>query len=158
MSAITQAMKNHHAELLSKIAEHAQALAFDPSVDPRRLDAFVAFLKDDLLPHAASEEKYLYPVVDPLVRAHGRATATMSVDHEFISGHIRDLEAAATDLHRASGSDRAALAQRISRLAIGLEALFRVHLEKEERVYLPLFDEHVSEVDQQRVLDSMHEP
>ncbi|MFQ5856646.1 MAG: hypothetical protein ACE5LU_13500 [Anaerolineae bacterium] len=29
-------------------------------------------------------------------------------------------------------------------------------MEKEERVYLPLFEQHLSEEEQQRVLDGMH--
>ena len=125
--------------------------------DVAQLDAFVQFLKSDLLPHAGGEEAHLYPAIDPLIRDHGHATATMSVDHEFISGYVQDLEQAGNELQRAAAADRPELARRVARLAIGLEALMKVHLEKEERVYLPLFERYLSISDQQRVLDGLHE-
>jgi hypothetical protein len=37
-----------------------------------------------------------------------------------------------------------------------LEVIVQVHLEKEERIYVPLFEEYLSEEEQQRVLDGMH--
>ena len=90
---VGEAIHNHHQELLQTISAHVAAITSGPAgADP---DGLVAFLKNDLLPHAQGEEAYLYPAVDPLVKAHGQATATMIVDHEFLSGYIKDIEAAA---------------------------------------------------------------
>ena len=154
MSEVIDAIKGHHRELMAHIVDGAESLA---KGEVAQLDTFVQFLKSDLLPHAGGEEAQLYPAIDPLVRDHGHATATMSVDHEFIGGYVQELEQAGNELQRAVAADRPELARRVARLAIGLKALMKVHLEKEERVYLPLFERYLPASDQQRILDSMHE-
>jgi len=154
MSEVIDAIKGHHRELMAHIIDGTESLA---KGEVAQLDAFVQFLKSDLLPHAGGEEAHLYPAIDALVRDHGHATATMSVDHEFISGYVQELEQVGNELQRAAAADRPELARRVARLAIGLEALMKVHLEKEERVYLPLFERYLPASDQQRVLDGMHE-
>lgn len=155
MSQVTQAIRNHHRELADTLKAQVNALEEGRAeADPR---ALVTFLKADLLPHAQGEEGSLYPIVDGLVREHARPTATMSVDHEFVEGYIRQIEETANALAGAQNGDRAALHKRLTRLALQLEALLQVHLEKEERVYLPLFEKYLSEQEQQRVLDGMHE-
>ncbi len=155
MSQVTQAIRNHHRELADTLKAQVNALEEDRAdADPH---ALVTFLKADLLPHAQGEERSLYPVVDGLVREHARPTATMSVDHEFVEGYIRQIEETANALATTRNGDGAALRKRLTRLALQLEALLQVHLEKEERVYLPLFEKHLSEQEQQRVLDGMHE-
>ena len=154
MSEVIDAIKGHHRELMAHLIDGTESLA---KGDVAQLDAFVQFLKSDLLSHAGGEEAHLYPAIDPLVRDHGSATATMSIDHEFISGYVRELEHAADEWRRAASADRPELARRVARLAIGLEALLKVHLEKEERVYLPLFERYLPQSEQQRVLDGMHE-
>ena len=154
MSEVIDAIKGHHRELMAHIVDGTESLA---KGEVAQLDAYVQFLKSDLLPHAGGEEAHLYPAIDPLVRDHGHATATMSVDHEFISGYVQELEQAGNELQRAVAADRPELARRVARLAIGLEALMKVHLEKEERVYLPLFERYLPASDQQRILDGLHE-
>lgn len=155
MSHVTDAMHHHHAELLSRVSEQVRQLSEDPAgADPA---AFAHLLTDDLLPHAAGEERHLYPAVDPLIKAHGSATATMSVDHEVITDYVRQID----DLSRAAATadppQRRAMVQRLAQLGLQLEAIFRLHLRKEEDVYLPLFEQYVSTEDQQHVLDGMHE-
>ncbi len=154
MSAASEAIRNHHRELVGALTRQVAALVDKrPEVDAV---ALAAFLKDDLLPHAVGEERHLYPAVEPLIRAHGKATATMSVDHEFIESYIRQIGETAQALHTASATERPAVEERLRRLALRLEALLLVHLEKEERIYLPLFEQYLSETEQQHVLDGMH--
>jgi uncharacterized protein (DUF2249 family)/hemerythrin-like domain-containing protein len=157
-TSVVEAMHNHHQELLQAISAQVAAISNgDAAADP---DAFVAILKNDLLPHARGEEAYLYPAVDPLVKAHGAATATMIVDHEFLSDYVNQIEAAALAV-RAAGADdeagRKAAWATLQRLGVQTEAIFALHLEKEERVYLPLFEQYLSDAEQQRILDGMHE-
>jgi uncharacterized protein (DUF2249 family)/hemerythrin-like domain-containing protein len=155
MSTVSEAIHNHHQEISSTLREHVeQIVAESAQADPA---ALVAFLKSDLLPHAAGEERFLYPAVDPLVKAHGSATATMRVDHEFITGYVNQLDETAQALRAASADARPALQATLQRLSLQLEALLLVHLEKEERVYIPLFEEYLPKDEQQRVLDGMHE-
>jgi hemerythrin-like domain-containing protein len=154
MSQVTEAMQQHHAELLSRLSEQVGRLSEDPAgADPA---ALTHLLNDDLLPHAAGEERHLYPAVDPLIKAHGSATATMSVDHEVITDYVRQIDELAQTIATTDPRQRPALVERLARLGLQLEAIFRLHLRKEEDVYLPLFEQYVSLEDQQRVLDGMH--
>jgi hemerythrin-like domain-containing protein len=137
MTTVREAIHNHHQEISATLRQHVALIgAGSAGADP---GALVAFLKHDLLPHAAGEERYLYPVVDPLVKAHGSATATMIVDHEFITGYVNQLEETEQALRSATAEAYPALQATLQRLCLQLEALLLVHLEKEERVYIPLF-------------------
>jgi len=154
MSEVAAAIRNHHRELLETLTAQVTKLVEEhPDADPV---ALANFLQHELLPHAVGEEKHLYPVVEPLVKTHGQATATMSVDHEFIESYIREIGQVAEALRKVGPEQRSALQSRLQRLALQLEAVLRVHLEKEERVYLPLFEQYLSEGEQRRVLDGMH--
>lgn len=155
MSKVTEAMHNHHQQLTRELVDQVTAIEEDrPNADPAGL---VRFLKAELLPHAQGEERYLYPALNPVIKAHGTPTATMSVDHEYLEGYIQQLDEASQALRTASETEQPALRRRVLQLATKLEGLFQVHLEKEERIYLPLFERFVSEREQQRVLDGMHE-
>jgi len=87
-------------------------------------DAFVRFLKGDLLPHARDEECHLYALVDTLVRKHGKPTATMIVDHEFISDYVAKIEKTSQRLAGATYSDqRGPLLSPLRDLALRLDAI-----------------------------------
>lgn len=154
MSQYSDAIRHHHRELLSTLTEQVTAIVEGrPEADPQ---ALAAFLKGDLLPHAVGEERHLYPTIEPLIKAHGKATVTMSVDHEFIEGYIRQIGEATQALQTASNDERPSLERRLQRLALQLQAVLQVHLEKEERIYLPLFEQYMSEEEQRSVLEGMH--
>jgi hemerythrin-like domain-containing protein len=155
MSHVTDAMHQHHQQLLDHLSEHVRLLTDRPyDADPR---ALATFLKADLMPHAAGEERSLYPVVDPLIKAHGTATATMSIDHQFIGDYVRMIDELGRAIAAADPKARPALLSRLARYGVQIEAIFRLHLRKEEEVYLPLFEKYVAPDEQQRVLDAMHE-
>jgi iron-sulfur cluster repair protein YtfE (RIC family) len=121
-------------------------------------EAFVAFLKGDLIPHARGEERHLYPLVDDLVRNYGKATATMMVDHEFIADYVSRIEQTTAELATTlDGERRERLSQTLHDLALQLDAIVKLHLAKEERVYLPLIAEHTAEARQRDVLYAIHE-
>jgi uncharacterized protein (DUF2249 family)/iron-sulfur cluster repair protein YtfE (RIC family) len=154
MSQVTQAFREHHRELAKQMSKYVTSFAQgEPNADAQGL---AKFLKDELLPHAAGEEAQLYPVMDEIVRAHGKPTATMSVDHEYIQNYIAEIETTAAALAAASPDAQNALRAKLAQSAVKLQAIFEMHLAKEERVYLPLFEKYLSEDAQQRVLDAMH--
>ncbi len=155
MDQLGQAIKAHHRELAETLKTQAEALA-DGRTNTRP-QALVEFLEKDLLPHARGEEKSLYPVVDGLVRDHGKATATMSIDHEVIGDYVRQIQETAQSLNTAPEVERPAIRRGLGRLALKLDALFQLHLQKEERVYLPLLEKYLSPEEQQNVLRGMHE-
>lgn len=155
MSKVTQAFREHHSELANQLSNYAKSFAQGaPTADAQ---GFVKFLKTELVPHAAGEEVQLYPMMDEIVRAHSKPTATMSVDHEYIQDYIAQIEATARELADATPGAENALRAKLGQLGLQLNAIFEMHLAKEEQVYLPLFEQYVSDEEQQRVLDAMHE-
>jgi len=150
-----EAIRKHHLSLSKTLQAHAGGVGGGET--QREREAFVAFLNGDLMPHARSEERHLYPAVDALVRAHGRPTATMSVDHEFIADYIARIERTTRELAGANNGERARLLTRLRDLATRLDAIVELHLAKEERVYLPLLEEHLEQVPQRQLLQAIHE-
>ena len=158
-STVGEAIHNHHQEILGTLRSHVAAIVDGQgNADPT---ALLAFLKGDLLPHAQGEEAHLYPAVDPLVKAYGTATATMIIDHEYITSYIDRIAEVIGSLslqHKAGGT---AVGQTnlsaLQRLSLQLEAVLTAHLDKEERVYIPLFEKYLPEEEQQRILNGMHE-
>jgi len=155
MTTLSEAIRKHHLSLGKTLQAHARAVGGGEAQSER--DAFVAFLKGDLLPHAHSEEQHLYGAVDTLVRQHGKPTATMSVDHEFIAGYIARIEQTSRELASANNGKRTLLLAQLRDLALRLDAIVEVHLAKEERVYLPLIDEYLDQAGQRRLLEEIHE-
>lgn len=149
-----EAIRGHHRDLVATLDGYVSALAAGRTdVEPA---ALVTFLKDDLVPHAQGEERHLYPAVEPLVREYGRATATMSVDHEFIEGYVAEIEKAVEAMGAGEAAESSRARERLERLVLQLQAVLEVHLEKEERIYLPLMEQHLSEDEQDRIVDRMH--
>ncbi len=158
---LSAAIRAHHRELADILDRYtADAEAGIADLDTARLaellDGLTRFLSGDLLPHAESEEKTLYPALDPIIREHGSPTATMSVDHEYIGDYARQITATARALRTADQRSRAELARILARQMVQLQGLFSVHLAKEERIYLPLIEQAVSDGDQQALLAALH--
>jgi uncharacterized protein (DUF2249 family)/hemerythrin-like domain-containing protein len=151
VSRLGEAFRSHHRQL----REELDKLAAEVARDPQRADlqALVRFLREELLPHARAEEQHLYPAVAPLLGVHGDPTATMRLDHAFLEAHVRRIEEAVADSRRGGF----AWPDQLRREVLGLAALFCAHLEKEERVYLPLVEAHLPEAQQDALLHAMHE-
>lgn len=156
MNTLTEAIRKHHLSLAKTLEAHARAVGGgEPQVER---DALVAFLKNDLLPHARGEERYLYPLVAALVQKHGNPIATMVVDHEFIADYVAKIEEVTRRLAGGmSGDQRDRLLRRLRELALRLDAIVELHLAKEERIYLPLIEESVGEERQHDVLRAIHD-
>lgn len=155
MSTLIEAIRRHHLSLAKTLEPHARGVGGGEPQAER--DAFVTFLKRDLLPHASGEERHLYPLVDTLVRRYGKPTTTMIVDHEFITDYIAKIERTTLELATANNGERSQLLRRLRDLALRLDAIVELHLAKEERIYLPLIEEHVDEAQQRNVLEAIHE-
>jgi uncharacterized protein (DUF2249 family)/hemerythrin-like domain-containing protein len=141
----TQPLRDEHRELLPHIDELralGDAVGSAREEDVRaRLAGVIDFLQQHLLVHAGAEERVLYPTVARLMGAP-RATATMSRDHVEVQRLTAGLAAMQTAIG-IGGADAAQTAE-LRRLAYGLHALVTVHFAKEEEVYLPLLDAHLS--------------
>ncbi len=157
MIKVTDAIREHHKEISGRIAETATRATVEGAT-PDDVDALVRVLREDLLPHAAGEEKQLYPAVDPLVAARGRATATMSIDHEHIAAYVKALGVVAERIRAASdAAARGPLLADARDITHRLRAVLDLHTEKEERVYLPLIDTAMSAAEQGQLLQRIHD-
>lgn len=155
MGSLVNTIKEHHAHLRSELSQMISHVESEPT--PSTGAALVRFLTGELLPHAQGEEDFLYPEVDLIVKAHDRPTLTMTLDHERIRAIVVELRGLTREMRRARGSRRAALERRLTRLAVQLEGILQLHLDKEEVAYLPLLDRELSEEKQQEVLEKIHE-
>ncbi len=157
MQEPAEVIRHHHAELRLKLRAHLRAASRGASQEEAR--AFVAFLQEELLPHAAGEERAFYPALDGLLRAHGRPTRTMRLDHRRIATYVAQLSrisrrtSASPDVEDADRTYDA----RFRDLSRELGALLDLHFEKEEAVYLPLFERYLPARGQREVLSRMHE-
>lgn len=97
----------------------------------------VLFLRADLLPHAAAEERVLYPAVDSLLRTRGYATATMVLDHRAVERLANELAALAPGAN----------AEAFKRKALALGAVLENHFAKEEEFILPILRERLKDRD-----------
>jgi len=122
-----RSIRAHHAQLTSALADRVRSVR-DAVRDGGDAHAarrgLVAFLDDELMPHAAAEERTLY--------AAGRAAA---------DGRL--LVEAMTEEHRVLAGQLAALRKQREPLNLALsaaqiESLFGVHLFKENELLLPL--------------------
>jgi iron-sulfur cluster repair protein YtfE (RIC family) len=86
------------------------------------------YLRGTVLPHAAEEERSLYPVVGEIL---GNPEATRTMIHDHLAIRARVIELAATDENDVD---------RLQELLYGLYALITVHFWKEDQLYLPLLE------------------
>jgi len=145
MTQLTQPLRDEHKELLPHIEQlrtAADAIGEEAPESLRRgIDEVYTFLTHHLLPHAQAEERALYPVVARLMGAP-EATATMSRDHVEIARLIKELGSLRSHLDGASVG--ASQEKSLRRVLYGLSALVKVHFAKEEEVYLPILDAHLT--------------
>ncbi len=138
-----EAARAHHVALLAGLNERVEhlrravsaAAGWEPQVG-----ALVAYLADEVLPHAAAEERVLYPLA-------ARSADLDAPVGELIAEH-RSLEASAGDLTRVStGVDALRAADEIS-------IVFASHVARENDLVLPVLLAD-SEVDIAEALASM---
>jgi uncharacterized protein (DUF2249 family) len=123
------AVERHHAELAEALATRAETLIStaargDTPEAVLARDELVRWCREELVPHAAAEERALYPAARTL--ATGRLLIDgMIAEHGVITGLVAEL-AATDDAVRAAAAARA------------LDAVFRSHAEAENDLVLPL--------------------
>jgi iron-sulfur cluster repair protein YtfE (RIC family) len=154
VALITQPLRDEHKELIPLLEQVKTAadLVGQGAGLGEALDRAYRFLTDQLLPHAAAEEAVLYPTMQR-VMGSADATRTMQVDHAEVgrlTGELRQLRDQLGDQ-----APRAEHAQELRRVLYGLYTLVKVHFIKEEEVYLPLLDSHLSAEEASAMFDAM---
>jgi hemerythrin-like domain-containing protein len=117
-----------HVRTLHSVAE--SMWTEQPLALRRRLDAVMRFLREEALPHMEVEETITYVAVDRLPGAPDTGAA-MALDHKAIRALVHEVDKLTSGLpsKRKMANLQGAL--------FGLEALLRLHIEKEEVLYLP---------------------
>jgi hypothetical protein len=130
--ALTTQSRAAHDALRDRVSELRVAAETVPELSPlereEEIGRLLRFLRERVERHTRLDETVLYPAVtvrlgDPLV------AASMNYDHLAIRRWIDDL--ASADL-----ADTA----RLQRLLYGLDALIRVHMWKEDELFLAALD------------------
>jgi hemerythrin-like domain-containing protein len=156
MVTLTQSLREEHKELMPHIEmlrTVADAIGTMP-IDTLRQHVYdvYMFLEHHLIPHAQAEEWALYPMVGTLMGASG-ATATMSRDHVEIGRLTEELASLKMQISGKSVSESQEKALR--RVLYGLYAIVRLHLAKEEEVYLPLLDARLTPDEARDMFEAM---
>ena len=153
MSEITELIRAHHREIASRLSSAADGVQEGGGAG---VEPLLAFLRDDLLPHARGEERHLYAAIDAHANGALQVTATMRIDHEHIGRYAAAIAATGARTPK-DPADAAALSAALRVLVTRLQALVEVHLEKEERVYLPFLERTMPLEDQRALLAEIHE-
>lgn len=89
----TEAFRVHHAEIrehLNHIDAMAAALPGQPPSEQRKtMQKVVSFLKEHIGPHAADEERVLYPVVEQQADNGSRLTSVPIYEHRIVERRSR---------------------------------------------------------------------
>ncbi len=141
MASLPQRIRDEHLELIAHIevlrtVADSIGLASTESMREGVGQAY-SFLTHQLIPHAQAEEQVLYPTVGRLLRAV-EATETMSRDHLEVIRLTKELEALRLHLFYTLVSE--ADKQALRRVLYGLYAIIKLHLAKEEEIYLPILE------------------
>jgi hemerythrin-like domain-containing protein len=154
VALITQPLRDEHKELLPLLEQvKAAADAVGQGADATEaLDRAYQFLAAHLLPHAAAEEVALYPVVGRIMGSP-EATKTMQVDHAEVGRLTEELRQLREQL--ADQAPSVEQARELRRVLYGLYTLVKVHFAKEEDVYLPLLDSHLTADEARAMFDAM---
>jgi iron-sulfur cluster repair protein YtfE (RIC family) len=156
MAALPQHVRDEHRELVAHIEllrTVADSIDSAPTESIREgVGQAYTFLIHQLIPHAQAEEQVWYPTVGRLLRAL-EATDTMSRDHLEVIRLTEELEALRLHLFYSplSESDEQAL----RRVLYGLYAIIKLHLAKEEEIYLPILEARLTASEVKRLVKVM---
>src|SRR5690606_27972026 len=145
-AAAAEAVEAHHEQLAGELAGRVTMLLAAAEGDPAEAEtvraALVGFCDRDLLPHAAAEERTLYPAARDLPEARLLIDG-MLAEHRRLTALV--------DALRTTGSPVRTAAD-----ARALQVMFEEHLEKENTLVLPLLAAS-SDISLAGLLAGMHE-
>ncbi len=155
MGGIGKTLHEDHRRIRTQLADNVRRALERGTRDD--LNALLAMLQGDLLTHARAEQTDFYPAVDRVVREHGRATETMEIDHEKIAQQVFHIATAVERLRTVKERmPRMEARTELREALLRLDTLLEVHLEKEERVYVPLLERHLPVAEQEALLERFH--
>ncbi|MBI2918576.1 MAG: hemerythrin domain-containing protein [Chloroflexi bacterium] len=156
MSTPFDDFRAHHKGIAAELEAMEQTVE---ALTPRNMKSkagdlghIVHFLLDDLTPHAQAEEGVLYPPAEGLIKQHGKAIAPLELEHRTLEALISQFH----DLAESLPIGDAETLHSLQQVAHHISFLVRLHIEKEEKLVLPLLEEHLSPAEQQGIMHRMH--
>ena len=141
MALLPQRIRDEHLDLIARseiLRTVADSIGIASTESMREgVGQAYSFLIHQLIPHAQAEEQVLYPTVGRLLRSV-EATETMSRDHLEVIRLTEELEALRLHVFYTPVSE--ADKQALRRVLYGLYAIIKLHLAKEEEIYLPILE------------------
>jgi iron-sulfur cluster repair protein YtfE (RIC family) len=158
MNILTQPLREEHKELFPSVDQIRQVAELIGQASVTEIQQGVEevydFLAYHLKPHAEAEETALYPVVQKVLGSPD-ATKTMSRDHVEVGRYIEELASLKEKLNETAITLEQT--QSLRRVLYGVYALLRVHFAKEEEVYLPILDQHLTPGSAQEMFEAMED-
>jgi len=156
MASITQPLRDEHKALYRQVdnlrfAGDAVGESLTTSAHDKIEQAY-DFLTRQLFPHAQAEDKVLYPMIQKIMDSP-LATATMSRDHLEVNRLTQEL--GSLRVHKTQLSVPFDHAMALRRVLYSLYALIKLHLAKEEEIYLPLLDSKLTEAEAREMFEKM---
>ena len=159
MTPLLQPLREEHAHLLPHVDDLRDVADAVGAIDVEhlriRVRAAHEFLARHLAPHAAAEERVLYPTLDEVVGSDG-ATVTLRREHVDIRSLIDELGDLADRLDDNAPLD-AHLAASLRRVLYGLHVLLSVHFAAEEHYVVPVLEMALTPGEADQLLRAMHE-
>ena len=156
MATLPQRVRDEHWEMIARIevlrtVADSIGSAATESIREGVGQAY-AFLIHQLIPHAQAEEQVLYPTVGRLLGAL-EATETMSRDHLEVIRLTEELETLRLHLYYTPVSE--SNEQALRRVLYGLYAIIKLHLAKEEEIYLPILEARLPAEEVNKLVEAM---
>jgi iron-sulfur cluster repair protein YtfE (RIC family) len=156
MARITQPLRDEHRELYPQIELLRQSAdVVNESLTTQahdRIEQAHNFLTRQLIAHAHAEEASLYPTVQKIMGTE-LSTATMIRDHVEIARLTEELDS--LRVHKSQLTITSIQTAALRRVLYGLYAVLKLHLAKEEEIYLPLLDSKLTPEDARAMFDKM---
>ncbi len=157
MARITQPLRDEHRELYPQIELLRQSAdVVNESLTTQahdRIEQAHTFLTRQLVAHARAEEASLYPTVQKIMGSE-LSTTTMVRDHVEIARLTEELDS--LRVHKSQLTITSIQTAALRRVLYGLYALLKLHLAKEEEIYLPLLDSKLTPEEARAMFEKMN--
>lgn len=136
MNPMIETIQGRHQEILSGLDALSRAVVAD--ANGTHSLQLIGFLRHKLLLHMRSEEHHLYDLVDGITEQNPGVAATMAIDHQFVESQIDSIDEYLRTalLENAQDSGRRGVRRELETQLAQLNAVLRLHLRREEQVYL----------------------
>jgi len=157
LESINTLIAEHRA--VAKVLDQLEGLIDDfltnaevPDAAKQSLGSISDFLAQDLVLHIRKEDHGLFPVLERYLPRHQGPIAVMLFEHQDIAQSFQGLQQGVSELdqHPSAGGPAAAKIRDEGRRLI---QELRTHLFKEERVLFPFAETHLSEAEDQEIVE-----